>query len=143
MASIFKDEPMTYRVDSSWLSGRGTRQRKLERAGYLSATPVYGPVYQKKWQRSSKTTPTRDIIGYDAQIMTRVEYRQPEAPATTIEKQEAPKSIGGPGANKGSSRRNAGSSMGVAGQAFAGNIGSVNTEEQNDDELMPYMKENV
>jgi hypothetical protein len=33
--------------------------------------------------------------------------------------------------------------MGSAGTAFAGNIGSVNTEEQNDDVLLPYMKGNI
>ena len=148
MASTFKMEPFTHRVDSSWMSGRGTTQRKLERAGYLSATPVYGPEYMTKPTRGGKGRLTRDIIGYDASIMTRVEYKQAPAPAqtapaTTIPKVEAPKSIGGPGANRVSGRRNAASTMGVAGQAFAGNIGSVNTEVQNDDEVLPYLKGNM
>lgn len=47
------------------------------------------------------------------------------------------------GANTGSTRGSRRSMMGSAGTAFAGNIGSVNTEEQNDDVLLPYMKGNV
>ena len=146
MASTFKMEPYTHRVDSSWMSGRGTRDAKLKRAGYLSATPVYGPEYMTKPTRGGKGRLTRDIIGYDASIMTRVEYRQApapaQAPATTIAKQEAPKSIGGPGANRGSASRGSRGNMGVASNAFAGNIGSVNTEVQNDDDVLPYEKNN-
>ena len=146
MASTFKMEPYTHRVDSSWMRGRGTTEAKLKRAGYLSATPVYGPTYMKKPTRGGKPRETRDIIGYDASIMTRVEYKQAPAPAaapaTTIAKQEAPKSIGGPGANRGSASRGSRGNIGVSSNAFAGNIGSVNTEVQNDDELMPYEKNN-
>jgi hypothetical protein len=145
MASIFKNEPMTYRVDSSWMSGRGTTATKLKRAGYLSATPVYGPVYQKKWQRSSKTKPTRDIIGYDAQIMTKVEYTQPQPqvqPQVQQIAKEAPKvETPGTGANRGAvGSLGTASGAGVAGSAQAGLVGSVNTEVQNDDMLLPYQK---
>jgi hypothetical protein len=142
MASTFKMEPYTHRVDSSWTRGRGTTEAKLKRAGYLSATPVYGPTYMKKPTRGGKPRETRDIIGYDASIMTRVEYKQAPAPETTIPKQEAPKSIGGPGANRGSASRGSRGNIGVSSDAFAGNLGSVNTEVQNDDELMPYEKNN-
>ena len=142
MASTFKMEPYTHRVDSSWMSGRGTTAAKLKRAGYLSATPVYGPEYMTKPTRGGKGRLTKDIIGYDASIMTRVEYKQAEAPATTIPKQEAPKSIGGSGANSGSVSRGSRGNTGVASNAFAGNLGSVNNEVQNDDEVLPYEKNN-
>ena len=173
MASTFKMEPYTHRVDKSWTRGRGSREGKLKRAGYLSATPVYGPEYMTKPTRGGKGRLTRDIIAYDASIMTRVEYRPAppppapkaapaptiapattlaapaqataqaaQAPATTIPKEEAPKSIGGPGANRGSVSRGSRGNMGVASNAFAGNIGSVNTEVQNDDEMLPYEKNN-
>lgn len=46
------------------------------------------------------------------------------------------------GANRGAAGRGSRRNMGVASNAFAGNIGSVNTEVQNDDELMPYKKVN-
>ena len=143
MASTFKMEPYTHRVDSSWMSGRGTTAAKLKRAGYLSATPVYGPEYMTKPTRGGKGRLTKDIIGYDASIMTRIEYQQAPAPATTIPKQEAAKSIGGPGANRGSVSRGSRGNMGVASNAFAGNIGSVNTEVQNDDDVLPYEKNNT
>jgi hypothetical protein len=64
------------------------------------------------------------------------------APVTTAPKQEAEKSIGGPGANRSSARRGSRRTMGVASEAFAGNVGSVNTEVQNDDVLLPYQKVN-
>lgn len=147
MASTFKMEPYTHRVDTSWMKGRGTTKYKLEKAGYLSATPVYGPEYMKKGYRGRKGRMTRDIIGYDASIMTRVEYQQAPAPApatapaTTI-KQEPVKQAG-IGANRGRAGSQSRGNAGVSSNAFAGNIGSVNTEEQNDDVVMPYMKENL
>ena len=49
----------------------------------------------------------------------------------------------GAGANRGSARGSRRRMMGTAGTAFAGNVGSVNTEEQNDDVLLPYMKGNT
>ena len=145
MASTFKMEPYTHRVDSSWMRGRGTTATKLKRAGYLSATPVYGPEYMTNPTRGGKGRLTKDIIGYDASIMTRVEYQQAPAPATALAtsiKQEPVKQPG-IGANRGSSASKGRGNTGVAGNAFAGNIGSVNTEIQNDDEVLPYLKGNI
>ena len=140
MASTFKMEPMTYRVDSSWMRGRGTTETKLKRAGYLSATPVYGPEYMTKPQRGGKGRLTKDIIGYDASIMTNVEYVQP-ATATLTTAETAPKETPGKGANRGGvGSLGAASNPGVAGSAQAGIVGSVNTEVQNDDMLLPYQK---
>lgn len=140
MASTFKMEPMTYRVDTSWMRGRGTTETKLKRAGYLSATPVYGPEYMTKPQRGGKGRLTKDIIGYDASIMTNVEYVQPAA-ATVTTAPAAPKEVPGKGANRGAvGSLGTASGAGVAGSAQAGLVGSVNTEVQNDDELLPYQK---
>jgi hypothetical protein len=47
------------------------------------------------------------------------------------------------GANRGAAGRGSRRNMGVASNAFAGNIGSVNTEVQNDDEVLPYLKGNM
>lgn len=128
---------MTYRVDTSWMSGRGSTEGKLKRAGYLSATPVYGPKYMSKPQRGGKPRERQDIIGYDASIMTRVEYVQPTAATVTT----APKETPGKGANRGAvGSLGTASGAGVAGSAQAGLVGSVNTEVQNDDELLPYQK---
>ena len=179
MASTFKMEPYTHRVDTSWMGGRGTTATKLKRAGYLSATPVYEKIYVRRSRGGNKgrtlpiTTPNVDpkryyvknkIIAYDASIMTRVEYRQAPpppapaaatapatsiasattfaAPATTSIKQEPVKQPG-IGANRGRTGSRGRGNTGVASSAFAGNIGSVNTEIQNDDVLMPYMKNNI
>ena len=142
MASTFKMEPYTHRVDTSWMRGRGTRDFKLKRAGYLSATPVYGPEYMTKGFRGAKPSLTRDIIGYDASIMTRVEYRPAPAPAAALAAAE-PKEVPGKGANRGAvGSLGTATGAGIAGTAQAGNVGSVNTEVQNDDAMMPYMKEN-
>ena len=46
------------------------------------------------------------------------------------------------GANRGAAGRGSRRNMGVASNAFAGNLGAVNTEVQNDDELLPYQKVN-
>ena len=139
MASTFKMEPMTYRVDSSWMRGRGTTETKLKRAGYLSATPVYGPEYMTKPQRGGKGRLTKDIIGYDASIMTKVEY--PAGAAGETPAGIAPKETPGKGANRGGvGSLGAASNPGVAGSAQAGIVGSVNTEVQNDDMLLPYQK---
>ena len=67
------------------------------------------------------------------------------APATTTQARTVAeeKSTGGPGANRSSARRGSRRTMGVASEAFAGNVGSVNTEVQNDDVLFPYQKGNL
>ena len=67
---------------------------------------------------------------------------QQQAPAQTQTIAEQ-KSTGGPGANRSSSRRGSRRTLGVANEAFAGNVGSVNTEVQNDDVLFPYQKGNT
>ena len=137
MASTFKMEPMTYRVDTSWMRGRGTTETKLKRAGYLSATPVYGQVKNTNARTARKTPFKNEIIGYDASIMTNVEYVQPTAATVTT----APKETPGKGANRGAvGSLGTASGAGVAGSAQAGLVGSVNTEVQNDDELLPYQK---
>lgn len=64
---------------------------------------------------------------------------QPQTVAATTVKETKP----GSGANRSSTRGSRRSMMGSASSAFAGNVGSVNTEEQNDDVLLPYMKGNV
>ena len=141
MASTFKMEPMTYRVDTSWMRGRGTTQVKLDRAGYLSATPVYGQVKNTNARTATKTPFKNEIIGYDASIMTNVEYVQAPAPAVAQAAPAAPKEVPGKGANRGAvGSLGASSSAGIAGSAQAGLIGSVNTEVQNDDNLLPYQK---
>jgi len=130
-------EPMTYRVDTSWMRGRGTTETKLKRAGYLSATPVYGQVKNTNARTAKKTPFKNEIIGYDASIMTNVEYVQPTAATVTT----APKETPGKGANRGAvGSLGTASGAGVAGSAQAGLVGSVNTEVQNDDELLPYQK---
>ena len=62
--------------------------------------------------------------------------------ARTIPKVEAPKvETPGTGANRGAvGSLGASSGAGVAGNAQAGLLGSVNTEVQNDDTLLPYQK---
>jgi hypothetical protein len=140
MASTFKMEPMTYRVDTSWMRGRGTTETKLKRAGYLSATPVYGQVKNTNGRTARKTPFKTEIIGYDASIMTKVEYVQPAA-ATVTTAATAPKETPGKGANRGTvGSLGTASNPGVAGSAQAGLVGSVNTEVQNDDMLLPYQK---
>ena len=143
MASTFKMEPYTHRVDTSWMRGRGTTDAKLKRAGYLSATPVYGPEYMTNPTRGGKGRLTKDIIGYDASIMTRVEYEQAPAPAPATSIKQEPVKQAGVGANRGRTGSQGRGNAGVASNAFAGNIGSVNTEEQNDDVILPYMKNNI
>ena len=62
---------------------------------------------------------------------------QPQQIAKAAPKVEVP----GTGANRGAvGSLGASSGMGVAGNAEAGLLGSVNTEVQNDDNLLPYQK---
>jgi hypothetical protein len=74
-----------------------------------------------------------------------VAQRSFESPQPTQTKTIAEEKSTGPGAgaNRGSARGSRRRMMGTAGTAFAGNVGSVNTEEQNDDVLLPYMKGNA
>ena len=62
-----------------------------------------------------------------------------QAQTVSEEKSNGP----GSGANRGSTRGSRRRMMGSAGTAFAGNVGSVNTEVQNDDVLLPYQKGNM
>lgn len=156
MASTFKMEPMTYRVAPNYFNERSRRgswastfDARVQRKGYESATPVYGPEYMTKPQRGGKGRMTKDLIGYDAVAMTRVEYVQApapavapaQAPAVAQAAPAAPKEVPGKGANRGAvGSLGTASSPGVAGSAQAGLIGSVNTEVQNDDNLLPYQK---
>jgi len=78
--------------------------------------------------------------------MTNVKYAQPiqEAAPAPVQQQVAkaiPKETPGTGANRGAvGSLGRSSGAGVAGSAQAGLVGSVNTEVQNDDELLPYQK---
>ena len=73
--------------------------------------------------------------------MTNVEYVQAPAPAVAQAAPAAPKEVPGTGANRGAvGSLGASSGAGVAGNAQAGLLGSVNTEVQNDDNLLPYQK---
>tara|TARA_R110002167_G_scaffold247014_1_gene452581 strand:- start:152 stop:523 length:372 start_codon:yes stop_codon:yes gene_type:complete len=66
-----------------------------------------------------------------------VQQVQPQQIAKAAPKVEVP----GTGANRGAvGSLGASSGMGVAGNAEAGLLGSVNTEVQNDDNLLPYQK---
>ena len=69
---------------------------------------------------------------------------QPQPQVQQIAK-EAPKvETPGTGANRGATGSlGASSGAGIAGNAEAGLVGSVNTEVQNDDVLLPYMKGNL
>lgn len=176
MTSIFKMEPMTYRVPTNYFNERSrsgsspsTFNARVKRKGYESATPVYEQRYVRRGRGGNEgrylpiTTPNvnmkrysikDNLIGYDAVAITRVEYKQAPAPAnapattaapapaTTTIKQEPVKQAG-IGANRGTVGSRGRGNAGVASSAFAGNIGSVNTEVQNDDAIMPYMKENL
>tara|TARA_R110000822_G_C15010825_1_gene461924 strand:+ start:65 stop:520 length:456 start_codon:yes stop_codon:yes gene_type:complete len=149
-------EPYTHRVDTSWMSGKGTTAVKLKKAGYLSATPVYGQVPNTNGRTKTKTPFLTKIVAYDASIMTNVEYVQAPAPkpapapaavAAPIAAAAAPaapvipKEVPGTGANRGSvGSIGPSTGVGVTGSAQAGLVGSVNTEEQNDDTLLPYQK---
>ena len=106
----------------SWASTFDTR---VKNKGYESATAVYGPQYMTKPQRGGKGTMTQDLIGYDV-----VRMKTPEEEAKT-----------NTGANRGAvGSLGMSSGIGTAGSAQAGLVGSVNTEVQNDDQLLPYQK---
>jgi len=151
MASTFKMEPMTYRVGPTYFNERtrsgswsSTFDARVKKKGYESATAVYGPQYMTKPQRGGKGRMTQDLIGYDAVAMTKVEYVQAPAPAVAQAAPAAPaapKEVPGKGANRGAvGSLGTASGAGVAGSAQAGLVGSVNTEVQNDDMLLPYQK---
>jgi len=69
-----------------------------------------------------------------------VQQVQPQQIAKAAPKVEVP----GTGANRGAvGSLGTSSGAGIAGNAEAGLVGSVNTEVQNDDVLLPYMKGNL
>ena len=153
---------MTYRVGPTYFNERSrsgnwasTFDARVTKKGYESATPVYGPQYMKMPQRGGKGKMTQDLIGYDAVAITRVEYVQAPAPAAAKAPAAVaapiaaaapaapviPKEVPGTGANRGSvGSIGPSTGVGVTGSAQAGLVGSVNTEEQNDDTLLPYQK---
>ena len=138
----------TYRVAPNYFNERtrsgswaSTFDARVKKKGYESATAVYGPQYMTKPQRGGKGRMTQDLIGYDAVAMTQVEYVQAPAPAVAQAAPAAPKEVPGKGANRGAvGSLGTSSGAGVAGNAQAGLVGSVNTEVQNDDMLLPYQK---
>lgn len=125
-------KPVTYRVAPNYFNERtrsgswaSTFDARVKKKGYESATAVYGPQYMTKPQRGGKGRMTQDLIGYDA---VRMETPQEEAKTNT-------------GANRGAvGSLGMSSGIGTAGSAQAGLVGSVNTEVQNDDQLLPYQK---
>lgn len=122
----------TYRVAPNYFNERtrsgswaSTFDARVKKKGYESATAVYGPQYMTKPQRGGKGRMTQDLIGYDA-----VRIKTPEEEAKT-----------NTGANRGAvGSLGMSSGIGTAGSAQAGLVGSVNTEVQNDDQLLPYQK---
>ena len=125
----------TYRVAPNYFNERtrsgnwaSTFDARVKKKGYESATAVYGPQYMTKPQRGGKGRMTQDLIGYDA-----VRMKTPE--------EEAKTNTGAKGANRGAvGSLGMSSGIGTAGSAQAGLVGSVNTEVQNDDQLLPYQK---
>ncbi len=122
----------TYRVAPNYFNERtrsgswaSTFDARVKNKGYESATAVYGPKYMTKPQRGGKGRMTQDLIGYDV-----VRMKTPEEEAKT-----------NTGANRGAvGSLGMSSGIGTAGSAQAGLVGSVNTEVQNDDQLLPYQK---
>ena len=122
----------TYRVAPNYFNERSRSGRsdstfndRVQRKGYQSATAVYGPQYMTKPTRGGKGRMTQDLIGYDA-----VRLKTPEEEAKT-----------NTGANRGAvGSIGTSSGVGAADNAQAGIVGSVNTEVQNDDMLLPYQK---
>ena len=122
----------TYRVAPNYFNERtrsgswaSTFDARVKKKGYESATAVYGPQYMTKPQRGGKGRMTQDLIGYDA-----VRMKTPEEVAKT-----------NTGANRGAvGSLGTSSGAGTAGSAQAGLVGSVNTEVQNDDQLLAYQK---
>ena len=122
----------TYRVAPNYFNERtrsgswdSTFDARVAKKGYESATAVYGPQYMTKPQRGGKGTMTQDLIGYDA---VRMKTSEEEAKTNTGANRSAVGSLG------------MSSGIGAAGDAQAGLVGSVNTEMQNDDQLLPYTK---
>lgn len=129
---------ITYRVAPNYFNERtrsgswaSTFDARVKKKGYESATAVYGPQYMTKPQRGGKGRMTQDLIGYDAVRMK------------TVEEQAKTNTGSNPstGANRGAvGSLGMSSGIGTAGSAHAGLVGSVNTEVQNDDMLLPYQK---
>lgn len=129
---------ITYRVAPNYFNERtrsgswaSTFDARVKKKGYESATAVYGPQYMTKPQRGGKGRMTQDLIGYDAVRMK------------TVEEQAKTNTGSNPstGANRGAvGSLGMSSGIGTAGSAQAGLVGSVNTEVQNDDMLLPYQK---
>ena len=80
------------------------------------------------------------IGAVQAEQQLRNMQKNKQATTTKVAAEESKPSSG---ANRSSTRGSRRSMMGSASSSFAGNVGSVNTEEQNDDVLLPYMKGNV
>ena len=114
---------------------KGTKEHIAFRANFESGSGLGGSFAR---QRDADTLRTMA-----SQTVAQPKTQSAPAPVKTAPKQEAERNIGGPGANRSSARRGSRRTMGVASEAFAGNVGSVNTEVQNDDVVFPYMKGNL
>ena len=122
----------------------------------------YGSVFPAANTKNTYAKGTRESIAFDAnfnsgsgigggmarrQAETQLkDLTQAQQPQQQVQQQQiarvAPKvETPGTGANRGAvGSLGASSGMGVAGNAEAGLLGSVNTEIQNDDNLLPYQK---
>lgn len=115
---------------------KGTKEHIAFRANFESGSGLGGSFARQRDADTLRKMASQPVVQPAA-------AQSAPAPVTTAPKQEAERNIGGPGANKSSARRGSRRTMGVASEAFAGNVGSVNTEVQNDDALFPYMKGNI
>ena len=99
----------------------------------LKPTP-YDIIFGK--EAKPQATPYDIIFSNDPKPQPQQQVQQQQV-ARTIPKVETP----GTGANRGATGSlGASSGAGVAGNAEAGLLGSVNTEVQNDDMMLPYQK---
>ena len=104
---------------------KGTRESIAFDANFNSGSGIGGGM-----ARSQAQTQLKELT----QVQQQVQQQQIARVAPKVE-------IPGTGANRGAvGSLGASSGMGVAGNAEAGLVGSVNTEVQNDDNLLPYQK---
>ena len=108
--------------------GKGTRENIAFNANFNSGSGIGGGMARRQAE-----TQLKDLT----QAQQPQQQVQQQQIARVAPKVETP----GTGANRGAvGSLGASSGMGVAGNAEAGLLGSVNTEVQNDDNLLPYQK---
>ena len=110
---------------------KGTRENIAFNANFGN-NDIYGFSRQRDIAQLKELTQAQQQASVQQQ--QQVAQAAPAAPA-------APKEVPGKGANRGAvGSLGTASGAGVAGSAQAGLVGSVNTEVQNDDMLLPYQK---